>query len=246
MPFKENTSVIVLAGGKGTRVRALYPDIPKPMIPVAGRPFIEWIIQYFARQGLKKFVISLGYLAHVVQEYIEQRPFDGALITTIYEPTPLGTGGAILLAQQVIPDSDPFVVTNGDTLLLTELSRIGEMLELPWVDGVILGVQVRDVSHYGAIKTSDSGLLLGFHEKRQAGCGLINAGVYFFKRRILSYFPRRFPLSMEMEVFPALLEKGAKILVYACEAPFLDIGAPQTIHEAESYIKQYFLSEDQR
>ena len=236
---KKKANVIILAGGRGTRVSALYPDIPKPMIPVEGSPFIEWVIQYFMGQNLRRFVISLGHLSPAAEEYFKQRPFDGAVITTLSEPVSLGTGGALLLAQQAIPSCDPLIVSNGDSLILVDLSCAWNMLEKPWVDGVILGVRSEDTSRYGALKIDSGGLLLAFHEK-QTGRGLINAGIYFFKRRLLTHFPKKTPLSLENEVFPALLQNGAKILAWPCEAPFLDIGTPQGVREAEAFIKRNF------
>jgi len=239
MRQNKKASVIILAGGQGLRVRTVYPDIPKPMIPVNGRPFIEWIIQYFMHQGVQRFVISLGYLSHVAEEYFRQRKADGAVITTVCEPSPLGTGGALLLAQRAVPLNDPLIIANGDSLVLMELSRVWEILEDPGIDGIILGIRVQDTSRYGSLKTGPDGLLCAFHEKR-AGCGLINAGVIFFKRRLLTHFPNRTPLSLENEMFPALLENGAKILVYPCEAPFLDIGTPEGVVEAGDFIAKLF------
>lgn len=238
MNHTENASVIILAGGLGTRVRALYPHLPKPMIPVAGHPFIEWVIQYFMRQGLRRFVISLGYLSHIAEDYFRQRPGDEATIITICESAPLGTGGALLMAaQQAI--SDPLIVANGDSLVLADLSPVLEILERPEADGVLLGVLVEDTSRYGALKVATDGKLLSFQEK-WASRGLINAGVYSFKRRILKYFPEHTPLSLETDVFPALLERRAKIFVCSCDAPFLDIGSYESLQEAERFIERYF------
>lgn len=243
MVNQEDVAVIVLAGGQGTRIRQLYPHIPKPMIPVAGYPFIEWVLRYFVCQGFRKFVLSLGYLSHVVEEYFKNRLLYKTSIITVREPTPLGTGGALLLAQQAVPYSDPLVVANGDSLVLAELTQIWSLLlNYPQVDGVIVGVRVQDASQYGSLTVTPEGFLSSFNEKRP-GTGLINAGVYIFRRHILKYFPQQQPLSLELEVLPALITRGAKILVYPCEAPFLDIGTPNGVKQAENFIKKHFLGE---
>ena len=99
-------TAVLLAGGFGTRIRELYPDVPKPMIPVLGEPFLEWALRYWKRQGVSRFVLSLGHLAEVAERYFAHRPE----VATIRETTPLGTGGAVLFAAAEAPLSDPFVL----------------------------------------------------------------------------------------------------------------------------------------
>jgi D-glycero-alpha-D-manno-heptose 1-phosphate guanylyltransferase len=103
---------------------------------------------------------------------------------------------------------------------------------------------MEDASRYGRLEIDDSRLLSGFAEKRPGG-GLINAGLYFFKRRLLERFPPHVPLSMETEVFPGLLAAGARLAVFHCQAPFLDIGTPDTVRRAEAFIESFFHQETQ-
>ena len=107
----------------------------------------------------------------------------------------------------------------------------------PGVDGVSLGLEVDDASRYGSLAVGESGRLLGFHEKRP-GRGLINGGVYFFRQRALDRFPRMQPLSMETDVFPALLSAGADLRVEGVQAPFLDIGTPESVRQAEGFVQR--------
>ena len=233
-PFRAACAVI-LAGGAGTRIRHLLPDLPKPLAPVGGRPCLEWVIGHLARQGIGRFAVSLGHLAAAAEAYFSARPDDGLQIRTVCEPTPLGTGGGFLLAERAFPDADPLVVVNGDSLVPAEFDRLGRLLADPAVDGALLGVEVDDAARYGRIDVDAGGRLVGFCEK-QPGRGLINAGVYVFRRRLLARFPAVRPLSMELDVFPALLAAGANLRVATTRAPFLDIGTPESFAAAEAFV----------
>jgi D-glycero-alpha-D-manno-heptose 1-phosphate guanylyltransferase len=219
-------------------VQALYPDLPKPMIPARGRPFLEWVIGYWRSQGIDHVVLSLGHLAEVAE-----RHFAGwREVETVREPQPMGTGGAVLYAaRQARRLSDPFWVANADSLALAGLSGAVARLERPEVDGVVLGLEMEDASRYGSLAVEEgSDRLGGFREKRP-GHAWINAGVYGFRRRVLERFPEREPLSMETEVFPALLAGGARIEVErAAGAPFLDMGTPESLAQLDGFIDSNF------
>lgn len=238
-----NACAIILAGGRGTRISHLQPHLPKPLIPAAGRPFIEWVIRHFQSQGIRQFVISLGHLAEVADAYFRQRADDGLSIMTVRETEPLGTGGGFLFAQRAAGDADPLVLANGDSLVLADLAGAWRQLEDPTVDGVVVGLAVDDAARYGGLEVDDAGRLLRFREK-QPGAGLINAGVYCFRRRLLASFPTQLPLSMELDVFPSLLRQGAKLMVHRSRAPFLDIGTPESLAEAEGFIARHWPSHD--
>jgi D-glycero-alpha-D-manno-heptose 1-phosphate guanylyltransferase len=226
-------TAVLLAGGFGTRIRELYPDVPKPMIPVSGEPFLEWAVRYWKRQGVERFVLSLGHLAEVAERYFTGREE----VITVREPKALGTGGAVLYVAGETPLSDPFVVANGDSLVLGDVSGALAALAQPGIDGVVLGVEVDDTSRYGSLAVDSDGRLLGFQEKRP-GRGWINGGVYFFRLATLERFPRQEPLSMEVDVFPALLAGGADLRVVGIRAPFLDIGTPESVRQAEEFVQQ--------
>jgi len=230
-------TVILLAGGFGTRIREIHPDVPKPMIPVAGRPFLEWALRYWKREGASRVVVSLGHLAHVAEAYLQARPPDGLEILTVTEPHAMGTGGAVRFAAAHAPLSDPFAVANADSLIVADTRPAQDCLLDPAVDGALLGVPVPDASRYGSLAISPDNRLLGFREK-QSGAGLINAGVYFFRPRLLPLFAEKTPLSMEMDVFPALLAAGAHLRVLPADAPFLDIGTPKSLREAEEFVRR--------
>jgi D-glycero-alpha-D-manno-heptose 1-phosphate guanylyltransferase len=234
-------SALLLAGGQGTRLRSLYPDLPKPMVPVAGRPFLEWMLQYLAGQGIGRAVISTGHLAEVIEDHFRQHP---ALIPVecVRESTPLGTGGAVRFALGQTSLSDPFLVLNADSLVMADLAPALAAFERTEVDGVVLGVEINDASRYGTLDIGEGGWLLGFHEKRP-GAGAINAGVYVFRQRLMRVFDRwaeGTAVSMENDVFPAMLESGARILTTLCRADFLDIGTPESFELADGFIQRNF------
>lgn len=238
--MRGHACAIILAGGQGTRIRSLYPHVPKPLIPAAGAPFVEWVLRYLLGQGVLRGVVSLGHLAEVAEAYFARRAVrQGERFMTVREPEPLGTGGAVLFAADATGDADPLVVLNGDSLVLADLEPVWRMLEDPRVDGVLLGVEVEDAARYGTLASDGAGRLVGFHEKR-AGSGCINAGVYFLRRRLLARFPLMTPLSLEKDVFPLLLARGALLRVAACRAPFLDIGTPETVVQAERFLREHF------
>jgi D-glycero-alpha-D-manno-heptose 1-phosphate guanylyltransferase len=231
---------VILAGGAGTRIRHLYPDLPKPMVPVDGVPFIEWVLRYLHRQGLSRFVISLGHMAEIAERYLARRPSTGCQIATVREPKPLGTGGAFVFAEQAIEnDVETLLLTNGDSLVLADLSPAWQLFENDSIDGVVVGLTLNDASRYGRLEVASDNRLLRFSEKLP-GAGVINAGIYLFRRRALSQFPSHAPLSMEHEVFPALLARSARLMVYRCQAPFLDIGTPESVAQADAFIRRHF------
>lgn len=229
------TSVVLLAGGQGTRLRALSAGVPKPMIPVAGRPFVEWMLDYFASQGVDHAVLSIGHLAEVAERHFAGRPG----VHCVREIQPLGTGGAVRFAAEHAPVSDPFFVANADSLVMAELGGLRRALEDAATSGALLAVAVPDASRFGALDVDVHGWLRGFHEKRP-GAGLINAGVYLFRRRLLAQFPAGAPLSLEQDVFPALLAVGERLRVVPVAADFLDIGTPESFALAEEFIRRHF------
>lgn len=229
---------VVLAGGLGTRLKSLYPHLPKPMIPVCGKPFLEWVIRYLRKQGLCRAMISSGYLAEVVAQHFDPQPLEGISVQCVNERSPQGTAGGFLEAVangRQTPEA--WLVLNGDSFVFANLALAAEPLADKEVDGTVIGVAVPDTSRYGKIVFDQSGKLLRFEEKRP-GRGVINAGMYLFKPELLARFPRQRPLSFETEVFPSLLSRQVHLQVSVTTAPFLDIGTPESLALAEDFIRQ--------
>jgi D-glycero-alpha-D-manno-heptose 1-phosphate guanylyltransferase len=224
--------VVILAGGAGTRIRHLLPDVPKPLAPVAGRPFLDWVIRYLHEQGLDSIVISAGFLAGKVEAFAAERG-----VACVREPVALGTGGGFLHALAASRHKERDVLAcNGDSLVLTDLRPLLQTLQDASVDAALLGVRVADASRFGTLQVGVDGALLGFAEKR-AGAGLINGGVYLLRRAVIGRFPTKRPLSFEYDVFPSLIGSGARIATVPCDAPFLDIGTEASLAQAGAFIR---------
>ena len=227
--------VVILAGGFGTRVRHLLPDVPKPMAPVRGRPFIEWVVRYFAKKGCADFTLSTGYLAEVIARHFETQPVPNVRVTCRPETTPLGTAGGFLnCLPPLLPPRSTLLVVNGDSLVFADPRPLIAPLAAGRADAAVLGLALDDAARYGTLEVDASGRLIAFREKRP-GAGLINSGVYAFTGAVIRAMPVVRPLSFETEVFPVLAGKG-RVEVVRTAAPFLDIGTPASLAEAEVFI----------
>ena len=234
----DQITAVVLAGGFGRRVEHLLPDIPKPMAPVNGRPFLEWVIRYLAAQNIRRVVLSTGHLAAVVEKHFQRHPVSGVDVSWVPENRPLGTAGGFLHASQHTKDKPPaWLVLNGDSLAVAPLNALIQSLADPEIAGGILGVPMSEASRYGTILQGANNKLIGFSEKKP-GAGVINAGVYLFRASTLKSFGDRLPLSFEADVFPALIAQRARMKVCVTDAPFLDIGTPESLPLAEEFIRR--------
>jgi D-glycero-alpha-D-manno-heptose 1-phosphate guanylyltransferase len=229
---------IVLAGGRGTRLGSLTRGLPKPFVEVAGRPFIEWVLQRLAACGVRRFVISLGHAAERASPYFAGRPADGLWLEACCEPRPLGTGGAVRFAASAC-EADVYLVANGDSLVMGDVAGAWRCLDDPQVDGVVVGIAVSDTSRYGSLIADAEGRLQAFREK-QPGRGLVNAGVYLLRRHLVDAIPDGEAASLEHEIIPLWLRQGARLMVHGVQGAFLDIGTPETLRQAEEFIQIAF------
>jgi NDP-sugar pyrophosphorylase family protein len=236
----EKITAVVLAGGFGRRIQHLLPDLPKPMAPVNGRPFLEWVVRYLAAQKIRRVILSTGHLAETVTQYFQSQPVKNVCVNCVSESKPFGTAGGFLNAIKGIKIKDipaACLVLNGDSLALAHLGEMFQALDRPKTEGAILGVRVSDASRFGTILQNSNGDLYGFDEKKP-GASIINAGVYLFSRNAVELFPIGTPLSFETDVFPALIKLGVKLKVCVTDAPFLDIGTPESLPLAEEFIRR--------
>jgi D-glycero-alpha-D-manno-heptose 1-phosphate guanylyltransferase len=230
------TQVVLLAGGFGTRIAHLLPTIPKPMAPVAGRPFLEWVIRYCNRFGLTEFVLSTGHLSEVIEAYFASNTIPGTCVTCRKETSPLGTAGGFLNAVEGRAEPEGgWLVANGDSLVLSDPTVLAREARARGWHAALLALQVPDTSRFGTLKVAPDGTLQAFAEKRP-GSGLINGGVYWFAPGCRAELPEQRPLSFEFDVFPKLIENGARVGTLPIKAPFIDIGTPASLAEAERFI----------
>jgi len=220
---------IVLAGGFGTRLKQVVPDLPKPMAPIAGRPFLEILLASLAHKGFHRTILSLGYMAEKVTSHFGGQ-FAGMELVYEIEQTPLGTGGAVRRALMCCK-ADHVFVFNGDTFLDLE----AEVVEKHWRTRhapIIVGRDVPDTGRYGRLNTAN-GRILAFAEKGADGPGLINAGCYVLPAGILAGFEPGRPFSLETD-FLAKAVGIRRFDLFVTEGRFIDIGIPEDYARAQT------------
>ena len=220
---------IVLAGGFGTRLRGVVDDVPKPLAPVAGRPFLAWLLDRLAAGGMR-CILATGYLSELIEKRIGSR-WQGMDIAYSLEPRPLGTGGAIRLAASRL-HGDAAHVLNGDTWLEYDPIALEAAARDAGVPMAIALARVDDVARYGAVDI-DHGRVAGFREKGEAGPGWINAGCYFLGADALAALPARDAFSFEQDVLQPRVQAGA-VAAFTATAGFIDIGVPEDYARAQT------------
>lgn len=223
------SEAIILAGGFGTRLRNVVSDVPKPLAPVCGRPFLAWTLDALAAQGVRRVVLATGYLAEKVEEALGTSWRSMELVYS-REPEPLGTGGAVALACTRLEGGSAFVV-NGDTWLELDYRAFAER---SLRDGARLGMalaHVPDVARYGAVEL-DQGRVSGFSEKGRHGAGYINAGVYWFERTLMHAFDPGARFSFETDVLLPMASRDT-VVAYTDTSQFIDIGVPEDYRRAQ-------------
>jgi len=219
---------IILAGGFGTRLRQMVPDLPKPMAPVAGCPFLEILLTSLASKGFSRVVLSLGYRADIVVGHFGET-FAAMDLTYEIEDTPLGTGGAVRRALGKCSEDHVFVF-NGDTFLDLEVAEV----EAHWLMHkvpIIVGREVPDTARYGRLEI-EHGRINGFCEKGISGPGIINAGCYVFAPNILDSFTPGNRFSLEMDFLSSAV-KTQRFDLYLSRGYFIDIGEPEGFTRAQ-------------
>lgn len=227
---------IILAGGFGTRLREAVPDLPKPMAPVAGKPFLAWQIEYLIANGVTRFILSVGYKAQIIRDYFGNT-YHGADIVYAEEAEPLGTGGAIKFALMQATQERVFVF-NGDTLCDVNLSELRK-LNAENIEGVgILVKEVQDTSRYGAIDFDrTSRLVTNFGEKAKVGPGYINAGVYDIPKNLFASLNVKYPFAFENDVINKLV--GINLYAVIAGDFFIDIGIKSDFDAAQTLVVQW-------
>jgi D-glycero-alpha-D-manno-heptose 1-phosphate guanylyltransferase len=239
VPDKSFPLTVILAGGLGTRLRRVLPYLPKALAPVAGRPFLEWVLRFLHSQGVRRAVLSAGYLGNQIDEFSKRLHIPGFEITCVHEPAPLGTAGALIHALAKLEGvTGNVLVCNGDSLALGDLNPLTRALADPLTGAAVFAVPVAEALHYGTLDVDADGTLRGFSEKRP-GAGLVNAGIYLLRRSTVTRFPNAAPLSFEYDVFPSLVGQGVRVKVVPCDCPFLDIGREVSLAQADSFVEEH-------
>jgi mannose-1-phosphate guanylyltransferase len=209
----------------------VVPSLPKTLASVGDKPFLELLVRQLCSQELRQLVMCTGYLAEQIQEVFQDGSDFGATIEYSKEAVPLGTAGALKLAQRYVQNESEVLVINGDTFLEIDLNEFILSHRKHGSLATMAVVPVENSSRYGTVQVGADGRILGFLEKTgQNVPGIINAGVYVFSNAALALIPQG-PVSLERDVFPLLMEQG----FYAIEqrGMFIDIGTPEDYARAK-------------
>jgi NDP-sugar pyrophosphorylase family protein len=219
---------LILAGGKGTRLRPLTVYTPKPVVPICNRPFLLYQIDTLRRAGVTNITLSLSYQPNKIEQQLGDGSDFGVKINYTVEPQPMGTAGAYKFAQELI--REPTVVFNGDIVTDLELKSVIRRHNERKAAATIVLAPVENPSAYGLVETHEDGRVKRFLEKPKADeitCNTINAGTYILDPKVLDYVPEGENYSFEYGVFPALLEAGETFYAHVPEdAYWIDIGTP--------------------
>jgi mannose-1-phosphate guanylyltransferase len=227
------TEAILLVGGKGTRLRPLTVNTPKPMVPAAGVPFLTHQLARARAAGIEHIVLATSYLAEVFEPYFGDGSALGLRLEYVTEREPLGTGGAIRNAAERLhaAPGDPVAVFNGDILTGLDIRALFAAHAEHGADVSLHLTKVADPRAYGLVPTDPTGRVTAFLEKPQTPEEIvtdqINAGAYVFRRSVIDTIPAGRPVSVERETFPDLLASGAHLQGMVDSTYWLDLGTPR-------------------
>ena len=224
---------ILLVGGFGTRLMPLTKNTPKPMLTVAGKPVTEHQIAMAKAAGITEIVLATSYLSEVFIPYFGDGSKWGIKIKYAVEKEPLGTGGGIRNAVQLLDSDQSVVILNGDVLSSHNLAEQIRQHESHDADVTLHLTQVEDARAFGCVPTDSNGRVTAFLEKMENPVtNQINAGCYVFNPRVITAIPLDTVVSVERETFPQLVASGAKVFGYVENAYWLDIGTPRALLKA--------------
>jgi NDP-sugar pyrophosphorylase family protein len=219
---------ILLAGGKGTRLRPLTIHTPKPIVPIFDRPFLHYQLDLLKQvPEIDEVILSLNYQPRRIEEIFGDGGDSGIGIKYVVEPAPLGTGGAIRYAGESQRDS--VVVFNGDVLTQVDLAAVIALHRERKAKATIVLTPVENPSAYGLVETDSHGNIRRFLEKPNADeitCDTINAGIYILEPDTFDRIPKDTPWSIERSFFPSLIERAETFVAYTYRGYWIDIGTP--------------------
>lgn len=231
------TTAIVLAGGLGTRLRSVVPNLPKPMAPIGGRPFLEYQFDYWIAQGVSRFVLSVGYRHEVIVDYFGSN-YKGAKIDYVIERMPLGTGGGLLLAAEKLGDDAAFLLLNGDTYFAADLKVLIACSQANDADWCFSLFRANEKGRYMGMGVSPQGQITSLKSGAGHPGHLANGGVYWVHPRALlgGRFAPGDKVSLEDDIVPAAMASGQRLFGIEFPGTFIDIGVPDDYHHAAALL----------
>ena len=230
------TTAIILAGGLGTRLKKVVQDLPKPMALIRERPFLEYQMDFWISQGVTKFILSVGYLNHIIIDHFGDS-YHTASIDYFVEDELLGTGGALLMAAQGLKET--FLVLNGDTFFevnLNDLCLFHNKHNAEWTMSLF---RSKDLDRYMGVGLAKTGEILVLKSKESQIDLLVNGGVYLINPSAISRLNLNpgIKSSLENQLLPSFLSLGGKLFGIECYGKFVDIGVPEDYYRAQKILK---------
>jgi D-glycero-alpha-D-manno-heptose 1-phosphate guanylyltransferase len=228
-------TAVILAGGLGTRLKTVVSDVPKPMAPINGRPFLEYLMNYWIKQGINNFILAVGYKKEIIINHFNNE-FKSATIEYVIENSPLGTGGGLVNVVRSIENlPETFLVINGDTFFEANLPRLYKLHYKHHADVTFSLFQSDTVGRYMGIFVNKKKIeyLIPDYEGTD---GLKNGGVYIVQRNIFDNFDNNRNISFENDIICSMLQNNKKLCGIEFKSRFIDIGVPDDFKKAQSFL----------
>ncbi len=229
-----NMDVVILCGGKGTRLKSVVSDRPKPMAALNDKPFLQMLVEYSAGFGFKRFILCAGYMAEVIEKHFSV-PLPGLEVLVSRETEPLDTAGAVKNAAALIR-TPQFLVLNGDSICRIDLRAFAEFHFSKGGRASVAVAKVSDSGSFGSVTKGAGDRILSFREKAAARAGYVNAGIYILDKIALGAVPPGVRYSMERDLLPGLIS-GGEVYGYETDSRLFDIGTPEGYRDAGEQLK---------
>jgi NDP-sugar pyrophosphorylase family protein len=227
--------VVILCGGKGSRLQSVVADCPKPLARISDKPFLDILIQQFFRAGHPRFILCSGFKGEMIHDHFSAAKLPVELHFS-HEESPLGTGGAVKRAESLIR-GDSFLVTNGDSYCSVDLGAFYEShIRRDALMSMVLA-RSDDPEEYGSVQVNDQWQITRFAEKEGfSKRAHVSAGIYLFKKKVLRYIPEGTKYSLEYDLFPHLIRLKHNCYGFDSQTPVIDIGTPRRLAKARQYM----------
>lgn len=226
--------VAILAGGLGTRLSPLTLSVPKPMVPIRGRPFLEYQIEWIRRDGFNQILLLVGYLAEQIERHFSDGSRWGVSISYSHEASPMGTAGALKKASRHL--KDPFLLLNGDTYLPMDYGKFAKRFREVGTTGLIAAYDNSQLVAPNNVRVSSEGLAVRFDKSDPGEMTHVDAGAYLFRKRVLDRIPAGRPASLEGDVLPKMAS-DQDLTAYPIADRYYDIGTFERLTLAENALR---------
>jgi D-glycero-alpha-D-manno-heptose 1-phosphate guanylyltransferase len=233
---------IILAGGFGTRLQTVVKEVPKPLAPISGKPFLFWLVTYLQQQGVTNFIFSLGYLHHQVEDFLKEE-FPHLQYDCVVEKEPLGTGGAIQFCLSKSTQKD-IIIVNGDTFFGLNMNDFIKFYRDTNSDCCIALTPMQSFDRYGSVTIDEQNIIHQFNEKKYCEEGFINTGILAINKNTFLEKTKHLPKNFSYE--KDFLEpniSSIKVTGYIAHGYFIDIGIPEDYYKADREMKTIIVSD---